>query len=205
MKLYFAPNTIAVAVAVTLEEAGQSYDLVLVDFANGAQSGPAYLGVNSKGRVPALVVGDTVLTETGALLDFIAALNPKANLVPSDPMDAAKMRSVMYYLASTAHINHAHKMRGHRWADTEASFADMKAKVPETMTATAQYLETECLTGPFVLGAHISIADFYLYTVSRWLEGDGVKMADFPRLTAFLSMMERRDSVQAVRAAGVIT
>ncbi|MEP1519886.1 glutathione S-transferase family protein [Ascidiaceihabitans sp.] len=205
MKLYFAPNTIAVAVAVTLEEAGQSYDLIPVDFANGAQSSPAYLGVNSKGRVPALVVGDTVLTETGALLDYIAALNPKANLVPSDPMDAAKMRSVMYYLASTAHINHAHKMRGHRWADTEASFADMKAKVPETMTATAQYLETECLAGPFVLGAHISIADFYLYTVSRWLEGDGVNMADFPRITAFLSMMERRDSIQAVRAAGVIT
>ncbi|MEP4979134.1 glutathione S-transferase family protein [Ascidiaceihabitans sp.] len=205
MKLYFAPNTIAVAVAVTLEEAGQSYDLIPVDFANGAQSSPAYLGVNSKGRVPALVVGDTVLTETGALLDYIAALNPKANLVPSDPMDAAKMRSVMYYLASTAHINHAHKMRGHRWADTEASFADMKAKVPETMTATAQYLEAECLAGPFVLGAHISIADFYLYTVSRWLEGDGVNMADFPRITAFLSMMERRDSIQAVRAAGVIT
>ena len=107
----------------------------------------------------------------------------------------------MYYFASTVHVAHAHRMRGYRWATEESSFADMKAKVPETMTAAAGYLE-ELVEGPYLFGGEITLADPYLYTMVRWMEGDGVDMAGFPRLAAFRTAMEARPSVQKAIAEG---
>ncbi|KAG1647489.1 Glutathione S-transferase GST-6.0 [Nymphon striatum] len=160
MKLYFATGTISVAVAITLEEAGLPYEPLKVDFSKAEQTKPDYLKLNPKGRVPALVTkGGTILTETGALLDYIAALQPDAGLIPQDAEDAAHMRSVMYYLASTMHIAHAHKMRGSRWADQQSSYDDMAAKVPQTMTTCAEYVQTDCLRGDFTTGDSLTIAD----------------------------------------------
>ncbi|MFK7836116.1 MAG: glutathione S-transferase family protein [Sulfitobacter sp.] len=205
MKLYYATGTISIAVAIALEEAGAAYEPVKVDFASGAQTKPEYLTLNPKGRVPALVTkGDAVLTETGALLDYIAALHPEAGLIPAAPEEATHMRSVMYYLASTMHVAHAHKMRGSRWADQQSSFDDMKAKVPETMTACAAYVEAECLRGDYTCGDTLSLADPYLFVVCNWLAGDGVTVSIFPKITAYLARMEARDSVKAVRAKDML-
>jgi glutathione S-transferase len=204
LRLFYAPGTVAVATAITLHEAGLDFEPVLVDFTKGEQTGPDYHQVNPKGRVPALETDRGILTETGAILDYIGAIAPKAGLVPNDPFQAAKMREVMYYLASTAHVNHAHKTRGSRWASNETSWADMTAKVPETMTACCAHIETCCLTGPYVLGQTISLADPWLFTICTWLAGDDVDLADFASVRAFMKEMETRPSVQATRAAGIL-
>lgn len=114
------------------------------------------------------------------------------------------MRGVMYYLASTMHVNHAHRMRGSRWADSPESHADMEAKVPHTMATSAAFVQDECLRGDYVMGPDLSIADPYLFIVCNWLEGDGVRVADFPPIAAFLARMEARDSVRWVRAQGML-
>ncbi|KEJ90367.1 glutathione S-transferase family protein [Sulfitobacter donghicola] len=205
MNLFYANGTISIAPAIALLEAGIEHDLTRIDFASAGQSQPEYLAINPKGRVPALVLKTgEVLTETGALLDYIAAKSTTAKLVPQAPETAAHMRSVMYYLASTMHVAHAHKMRGSRWADNEASFADMTAKVPETMAACAAYVESECLKGDYVCGAEFSIADAYLFIVCSWLSGDGVNLDDFPIITAFMNRMEERASVKTMRAKGML-
>ncbi len=204
MQLYYAPRTISVAVAIALEEAGLDYEAIRLDFADGEQSKPAYKQINPKGRVPALAVDGGILTETGALLDYIATIAPQAGLAPEDPVMAARMREVMYYLASTMHVNHAHKMRGHRWADKKSSWKDMKDKVAQTMTTSCKYISSNGLRGPFVLGETFSLADAYLYVVCSWLEGDGVDVSAFPKILAFREAMEARPSVQAVRAAGML-
>ncbi|OIQ27281.1 MAG: glutathione S-transferase [Alphaproteobacteria bacterium MedPE-SWcel] len=200
MQLYYAPHTISIAVAIALEEAGLEYDPVKVDFAQKEQTTQAYHQINPKGRVPALVVDGGILTETGALLEYIADRAEQAKLRPSDPILAARMREVMFYLASTMHVNHAHKMRGARWASTPESFADMAQKVPETMAASCDYISDWGLRGPFVLGETLCLADCYLFVICTWLEGDGVQVARFPKIAAFMAAMEARDSVKAVRA-----
>ena len=205
LKLYYCPGTISIAVAITLEEAGLPYDAIKVDFKAAQQTKPEYLAINSKGRVPALVLGDgTVLTETGALLEYIAALVPAANLVPQRPEDAAHMRSAMYYLVSTMHVAHAHKMRGSRWASNQASFDDMTAKVPETMAASAAHVAAEVLRGPYVMKDQFTLADPYLFVVCNWLQGDGVDPATYPKIASFLDHMEARASVRTIREKGML-
>ncbi len=204
LTLYCAPNTISVAVAVGLGEAGLSFTPAIIDFTASQQTGATYLAINAKGRVPALDTPQGILTETGAILDYIATLAPDRALVPADPFAAARMRECMYYLASTMHVNHAHKRRGHRWADHQASFDDMMAKVPQTMAASCTYLEQALALSPFVLGDRISMADCYLYPITTWLAGDEVDIAAFPKLAGFAKKMSGRASVRAVRDMGLL-
>ena len=202
MKLHYAKGTVACAVAIALQEAGIEHTLVRVDFAAGEQTKAPFHALNPKGRVPLIETDKGVLTETGAILEYIGTLAP--GMIPEDPFAAAQMREVMYYLASTVHVNHAHRYRGSRWADRPESFEDMQAKVPETMAASAAYLESHALAGDFVAGKDVSIADGYLYIISLWIEADGVALADYPKLAAFRDRMETRPSVAAVRDAGVL-
>ena len=201
LKLYCAPNTISVAVVAALNE-GVHWEQKRIDFKSGEQTKPEYLALNPKGRVPVLVTPEGPLTETGAILEYLGD-TALPQLVPADPLQKARMREVMYYLATTMHVNHAHKMRGYRWADQQSSYDDMTAKVPETMTASCAYLEPQ-IVGPYLFGPEPTLADFYLYAISCWLEGDGVKTSDFPNLTAWKTTMETRASVQKTLADGFV-
>lgn len=204
MQLYYAPGTISIAVAIALQEAGLDYEPIKLDFAAKEQTGAGYAQINPKGRVPALVVDGGILTETGALLEYIADIAPAAELRPTDPLLLARMREVMFYLASTMHVAHAHKLRGSRWASSPSSYKDMKAKVPQTVRDCCRYITSNGLRGPFVLGEQISIADCYLYVVCTWIEGDGVSLDDFPKIKLFMTTMEQRDSVRAIYAASML-
>jgi glutathione S-transferase len=205
LTLYYATGTISIAVAIALEEAGLPSETVRVDFKSAEQTKPDYLAINPKGRVPALALEDgKILTETGALLDYVAARAPQSGLMPEDPVKAAQVRSVMYYLASTMHVAHAHKMRGSRWATQQTSFDDMTAMVPQTMAACAAFVEAEVLTGDFVLGDTFSVADPYLFIVCNWLEGDSVDVSLYPKIQNFLKCMEARDSVRKIREKGML-
>ncbi|WP_298290656.1 glutathione S-transferase N-terminal domain-containing protein [uncultured Litoreibacter sp.] len=195
LTLHLAKGTVALAPHIALNEVGADFDLVWVDFAAKAQTKPDYLAINPKGRVPALMTENGVLTETAAMLNYIAALHPKAALTPEDTWQRAKMEEVFLYLASTVHINHAHKMRGHRWSDDPATYPAMQAKVASNITENAALIESDYLKGPFVLGETFSNADIYLFTIARWFTGDGADMAAFPKLSAFLEMMQARPSV----------
>ena len=179
--------------------------MIRVDFTKAEQTSETYLAKNPKGRVPTLIVGEKTLTETGALLEYIAALVPEKKLAPTDPSQAFKMRSVMFYLASTMHVNHAHKMRGSRWADSQTSYDDMTSKVPQTMAVSASYIEEECLEGQFVLDENFCIADIYLFNVCTWLAGDGVEVKNYPKLIAHMTAMEDRASVKKIRELGILT
>ncbi|MGR3678777.1 MAG: glutathione S-transferase family protein [Paracoccaceae bacterium] len=204
MQLYYAPGTISVVVAIALEETGAEYTPVAIDFSNKEQTKSAYAQINPKGRVPALAFDGGILTETGALLEYIADQSPAAELRPTGPLLAARMREVMYYLASTMHVNHAHKQRGSRWATKPVSYKDMKAMVPQTMTASCEYISQNGLRGPFVLGETFSMADCYLYVVCTWLTGDGVDLDKFPKIRNFMETMEARPSVRAIYAKGML-
>ena len=204
LTLHYAPGTVAIAVAIALDEAGLDYRTRRLDFAAAEQRGPDHLALNPKDRVPVLETDRGAITETSAILDYIAALAPEAALVPEDAFVAAHMRSVMTYLASTMHVNHAHKMRGARWASLPASFEDMAANVTRTMTVSTAYIEAHAFMGPFVCGDRISLADPYLHVVGRWVGGDGVDLDVFPRFAAFQAAMSARPSVRKAVASGML-
>jgi glutathione S-transferase len=197
LKLYYATGTCALATHIALEEAGAPYEAVRLDFAAQAQRSPDYLAVNPKGRVPALVTERGTLTETPALLLFVAQSFPAAELAPlSDPFALAQVQEFNSYLCATVHVAHAHGRRGSRWADDEAAIEAMKRKVPATMTECFDLIENKFLKGPWVMGERYTICDPYLFTIASWLEGDEVDTSRLPRVMEHRKRMLARPAVQ---------
>ena len=199
LKLYYAPATCALASHIALEEAGADYTTERLNFRANQQNSPEYLAINPKGRVPSLVTDRGILTETPAMLAFIAQSFPKAKLAPLDDAFAfAQVQSFNSYLCSTVHVAHAHKLRGARWATEESSFADMKRKVPETMSACFALIERGMLKGPWVMGDNYTICDPYLFTIAQWLEGDSVDIKSMPKVADHFKRMTERPAVRKV-------
>lgn len=202
LTLYFAPNTCALASHIALRDAGAAFALSRIDFAKTEQQSPAYLKVNPKGRVPALATPRGILTETPAMLAFIAQSFPKARLAPLDDAFAfAQLQAFNSYLWATLHVAHAHRMRGARWAEEASSFADMQRKVPQSVGACFALIESEMFKGPWVMGETYTIADPYLFTLAQWMEADGVDPTRYPKVHDHRTRMQTRVSVQAAIAA----
>ena len=197
-----APNTCALASHIALEEAHAKYETVRVDFASNAQRKPEFLAINPKGRVPALATEHGILTETPAILAYVAHTHPAARLAPFDrPYEFARIQAFNSYLCSTVHVAHAHRMRGSRWVDDEAAIAAMQRKVPSNVADCFTLIEQTLFEGPWVTGANYTISDPYLFTLCTWLDADGVDIARFPKIAAFEQRMRERPAVQRALAA----
>lgn len=90
--LHHFPGACSQVCVFALEHAELPYTLRLVDLSKGEQAGPAYSAVSPLGKVPALIVDGTVLTENAAIQTYIAALRPQAGLFPADPSPLALAR-----------------------------------------------------------------------------------------------------------------
>jgi len=201
MIFYYAPFTCAVASHIALEESGADFELRRIDFSTTEQRSDDYLKINPKGRVPALVTDRGIITETPAILAFIAQSFPEAGLAPIDDFfEFAQVHAFNNYLCATVHVAHAHKVRGTRWVDDSAAIELMKLKVPQTMAECFSLIENEMLKGPWVMGEKYSICDIYLFTLSQWLKGDGVDINTFPKVTDHTQRMLEKSAVKKVIA-----
>jgi glutathione S-transferase len=199
LKLYYAAHTCSLATHIVLEDVGADYSTVRVEFAKEQQKSPEFLKVNPKARVPALVTDKGILTETPAMLAYVAQSFPASRLALMDePFAFAQVQAFNSYLCSHLHVAHAHRMRGYRWvdADDKASIAAMQRKVPESVGAAFEQIERDMLQGPWVMGEHYTICDPYLFTLAQWLEADGVEPARIPRVIDHRRRMAERPGVK---------
>ncbi|MEI7871474.1 MAG: glutathione S-transferase N-terminal domain-containing protein [Alphaproteobacteria bacterium] len=204
LKLYYAAHTCSLATHIVLEEVGADYSTVRVDFAKEQQKSLEFLKLNPKARVPALVTDKGILTETPAMLVYVAQSFPASRLaLMDDPFAFARVQSFNSYLCSHLHVAHAHRMRGHRWVDADdtASIAAMQRKVPESVGGAFELIEREMLKGPWVMGEHYTICDPYLFTLAQWLEADGVDPARIPHVVDHRRRMSERPGVKKAIAA----
>lgn len=201
LKFYYAPNTCALASHIALVEAGADFESVRLDFGANDQRKPEYLALNPKGRVPALAVDGNILTETPAILAFVAQSFPKARLAPlDDPFAFARVQAFNSYLCSTVHVAHAHRMRGYRWADDPAAIAAMQKKAPAAVGECFALIERDMLAGPWVMGDAYTISDPYLFTLAQWMEADGLDTARFPKVLDHRRRMSDRPAVRRALA-----
>jgi len=206
LTLYYATNTCALASHIALEEAGADFETRWIDFGAAEQTKPEYLKINPKGRVPTLMTDRGALTETPAILAYIAQSYPEAQLAPlDDPFAFAELQAFVNYLCSTVHVAHAHRMRGYRWADDPAALEAMKRKVPQSVGACFDLIERKMFRGPWVMGDAYTIADPYFFTIARWMEADSIDPSAFPRVLDHRDRMSDRPAVQrSLRSEGLV-
>jgi glutathione S-transferase len=203
LTFYYAHNTCARASYVALLDANAEFAGVRLDFSSNQQNSPEYLAVNAKGRVPSLVTEYGVLTETPALLAYIAQRYPAASLAPlNDPFAFARLQEFNAYLCATFHVAHGHLWRPQRWVSDPAAMEEIKRAAPGVIAACWSYLENHAFRGPWAMGDSYTICDPYLYTVTSWMEYDSIERSHYPRIAEHYRRMCDLPNVQKALAAG---
>ncbi len=198
-RFYYSPRSCALASHIVLEHVGADFEAIRVDFQANQQRSAEYLAINAKGRVPALVTERGVITETPAILLYLAQTYPRSGVAPlDDPFALAELQAVNSWFCSTVHVAHAHGSRGARWADDASALQAMKAKVAQNMTDCYDWIERELLRGPWMMGKNFSVADPYLFTLTLWLMQNGVELARFPRVADHHQRMLALPAVQKI-------
>ena len=198
-RFYYSPRSCALASHIVLEHVGADFEAIRVDFQANQQRSAEYLAINAKGRVPALVTERGVITETPAILLYLAQTYPQSGVAPlDDPFALAELQAVNSWFCSTVHVAHAHGSRGARWADDASALQAMKAKVAQNMTECYDWIERELLRGPWMMGKNFSVADPYLFTLTLWLMQNGVELARFPRVADHHQRMLALPAVQKI-------
>ena len=124
--LYYWPGASSIVPHIVLEEIGTPYHRELVNLAQGEHKSDAYLKINPHGKVPALAVDNTVLTENVAILTYLARHLPDAHLLPDGTIEQARCLSMMAWFASTVHTTFAHNIRPERFATDSAAHSNLK-------------------------------------------------------------------------------
>jgi glutathione S-transferase len=198
--IYYAPHTISLATHIVLEEVGADYSTVRIDFSKTQQRSPEYLKVNPKGRMPALVTDRGILTETPAMLVYVAQSLPqsRSRARPTTRSSSPRSSRSTPGSARTCTSAHAHRKRGYRWVDADDahSIAAMQRKVPQSVGESFAMIEREMLHGPWVMGERYTICDPYLFTLAQWLEADGVDPMAIPRVIDHRGRMAERATVR---------
>ncbi|WGM39268.1 glutathione S-transferase family protein [Caulobacter sp. NIBR1757] len=200
LTLFYQPGSASDVARIALEEAGADYRALRVDLSKNEQREPQYLAINPKGRVPALVTDEGVLTENVAILGWIAQAFPEARLAPDDAFGFARVQAFNAYIASTVHVAYAHWRRANRWADDPAAQQHLRDVAPERYAACFQTIEDEMFEGPWVLGEDFTTSDIYLFVFADWLDTIGVDVRRFPKVHAHRERVRARPAVRKVLA-----
>ena len=198
MKLYYSPGACSQAAHILLHETQLPHESEAVDIrAHRTASGGDYLAINPKGAVPALVIGDEVLTENGAILQYIGDKAGNETLLPGAGMERYRVIEWLAYLGSDVHKSFGPLFNPAISDENRQAATDMVGKKLDFLEASLE--GRDYLTGP-----SMTVADPYLFAMLGWTGHLGIDLSRWPRLTAFRKRMEERPSVQTVmRAEGL--
>lgn len=104
MKLYgYFRSSAAFRVRIALNLKGQSTDTEVINLRTGDQSGARYKSINPQGRVPALDIGEAVLIQSLAIIEYLDETHPNPPLLPPDPLGRARVRALADLIACDIH------------------------------------------------------------------------------------------------------
>lgn len=196
MKLYFAPMTCSLSPHIVLRELDLPFELIRVNNqTKRTAEGRDFRDINPKGYVAALVLENgEVLTEGPAILQYIADLNPAAELVPASGSWARyRMQELLNFISSELHSGAALLFNRDLPESVSTVFR-------ERLYKRLDYLSDD-MNGKVYLTGQFTVADAYLFAVLSWLPVFQIDITQWPALSEFMIRMMARPAVKAAVAA----
>ncbi len=191
MKLYEFPPTRSIRVRWTLQELGVDFEAATVNLLAGEHRRPDFLAVNPAGKIPVLVDGDLVLTESVAIVVYLAEKYPEKRFLAADLRGRAEaMRWLLFTVT---------ELEQPLWRIAKHSFIyPEERRLPadvvlarEEFAAMAQVMERHLAGREFVVGDHVTVADFVLGYTLDWAQTSNA-LNGFPHLERYLERMYAR-------------
>ncbi|MCY7338868.1 MAG: glutathione transferase GstA [Sphingomonas bacterium] len=195
MKLYYSSGACSQAAHIVLHEAGLEHSSEAVDLrAKQTAGGKDFFAINPKGSVPALDIGGEVLTENGAVLQYIGDKAGNESLLPGSGIERYRVIEWLSYLGSDVHKSFGPLFN-------PASSEEVKQTARDMVGKKFDFLEGKLDGQDYLSGSSMSVADPYLFAMLGWTGNFGIDLSKWRNLTAFRQRMEQRPSVQAVMKA----
>jgi glutathione S-transferase len=198
LTLYFSPGVCSMASHIGLEEIGEPYEKKPTLLPKGEHKTEAYLKINPRGKVPALVVDDKVLTENTAILTYLGRRFPEKNLLPKDPLQEARCISTMAWFSNTVHPAYTHYLRPERFAEAEAAHASVKETAKKNFMTQCAEIDSMLQGKSWIMGDQYTLVDGYALVFYGWGARAGFAMSDLKSYTAWKDRMLKRPAVRKV-------
>ena len=198
LTLYFSPGACSTASHIGIEECGATYTEHPVYIAKGEQKTVEYAKINPRGKVPALAVGDRIITENTAILTYLARQHPAAKLLPADPVDEANCIATMAWFSNVVHPSYQRYVRTERFAEGEAALAIVKEMGKKSFWANLQEIDGMLAGKQWVMGEQFTVADGYCLVFYGWGLRAELPMTELKNYTAFKDRMLKRPKVMKV-------
>lgn len=198
LTLHHSPMACSLASRLALIEAELPHEVAIVRTWKDEQKSDAYRAINPRGKVPALQTGDEVLTESIAILPYIADLAPDKHLMPqAGTIERAKAQAWLSFLSSTLHVAMNQAMFAPAGCDNELARQAAITRVATALADIDKHLEGR----DFLLDA-FSVCDLYLFVLTSWRGTPALagKLASYPNIDRFQQAMFARPGVGAVMA-----
>ncbi|GAA4875884.1 maleylacetoacetate isomerase [Ferrimonas pelagia] len=186
MKLYgYYRSSAAYRVRIALNLKGLAYQSVPVNLLRGEQGGEDYAQVNPQQLVPSLVLDDgAVLTQSGAILEYLEARYPEPALLPTDPVLAAQLRAACQVIGCDIHPIANLRVQNYLQAELGVEVAQKGRWIRHWIGQGFGALERQLATKPAWYSEQANLLDLYLipqiYNARRF----ELDMAPYPHLLA---------------------
>jgi glutathione S-transferase len=193
MKLYYSPAACSLSPHIVANELGIAVKLEKVDTkAKRTETGQDYWQINPKGYVPALQLDNgEVLTEGPAIVQYLADQRPEAQLAPANgTFERARLQEMLGYINSEIHKSYSPLFKD----DTPDQ---VRTERKAYLQRRYEFLEKILAKQQWLLGDRFTVADAYLFTVTRWADGVKLDLSAFPHVRSFQERVAVRPAVQA--------
>ena len=191
MKLYeFAP-TRSIRARWTLQELGVPFEAITVNLLAGEHRKPEYLKINPAGKLPALVDGETVLTESIAIVLYLGEKYPEKNLVPTALHQRAELNRWLLFTTTEIEQPLWRIARHTNIYPPEKRLPGEIALARDDVAAMSQVLEDHMRGREFIVGDRVTVADFVLGYTLDWANLAGL-LGERPNLQTYMERMYAR-------------
>ncbi|WP_312665352.1 glutathione transferase GstA [Pantoea sp. CTOTU49201] len=201
MKLYCKPGACSLSPHIVALECGLDFTQVNVDLQKKVtEQGEDYWQINPKGQVPALQFDDgSILTEGVAIVQYLADLKPDRNLLaPTGSLTRYHTLEWLSFVSSELHKSFSPLFR----PDTPEEYKTIaRAQLEKKYQQVNEALQDK----QWLLGLRFTVADVYLFVVTRWAKAIKLDLAGLDALEAWFSRVAERPAVQAaLKAEGLV-
>ncbi|EIT26314.1 glutathione transferase GstA [Yersinia pestis] len=197
MKLFYKPGACSLSPHIVLREAGLDFSIERVDLVTKkTETGADYLSINPKGQVPALVLDDgSLLTEGVAIVQYLADKVPDRHLIaPSGTLSRYHAIEWLNFIATELH-------KGFSPLFNPNTPDEYKTIARERLDKQFSYVDSVLAEHDYLLGKKFSVADAYLFTVSRWANALNLQIKERSHLDQYMARVAERPAVKAALAA----
>jgi glutathione S-transferase len=169
-KLYARPGAGSAAVEALLAECGAAFEIIDVLREPDGTVPRSFQQINPRSEVPSLLLPDnSIMTESAAMMIYLADLHPAAGLAPSvtSPLRARYLRWMLYF-ATAVYMADLRMYYPARHSSDTTHAAGIKAKAIADMERDFDIFAKELGEGPFILGPSMSAVDIYAAMLISW-------------------------------------